>query len=50
MFQQMQARGFGTNCPNGGMRPQDGTGYRNGRGGGMGGGRWNQNQAPQTNP
>jgi hypothetical protein len=50
MFQNMKARGFGANCPTGGVRPQDGTGYRGGRGGGMmGGGRWNQ-QAPQTNP
>lgn len=47
MFAQMQSRGFGENCPNDGVRPQDGTGYRGGMGGMMGG-RWQQ--APQANP
>lgn len=52
MFQQMQSRGFGTDCPTDGVRPQDGTGMmgggRGGRGhGGMMGG-WGQQQ--QTNP
>lgn len=50
MFQQMQARGWGADCPNDGIRPMDGTGFQRGHGGGMmGGGRWNQ-QPAQTNP
>ena len=52
MFQQMQARGFGVDCPTDGVRPLDGSGYQGGRhgmGNGMGGGRWNQ-QPAQTNP
>ncbi len=48
MFAQMQTRGFGTDCPNDGVRPQDGTGFGAGRGGMMGGGHWQF--APQTNP
>ena len=53
MLQRMQgmyANGYGTgNCPMGGARPQDGTGFRGGFGPGgmMGGGRWQQVPAPQ---
>jgi hypothetical protein len=53
MLQRMQgmyANGYGTgNCPMGGARPQDGTGFRGGMGSGMmGGGRWQQQvPAPQ---
>ena len=55
MLQRMQfmaqnGYGYGSgNCPmHDGVRPQDGTGFRGGMGpGGMGGGRWQQNQAPQ---
>jgi hypothetical protein len=53
MLQNMTANGFNfANCPMGGARPQDGTGYRRGPGGMMGGGgRWNQQAAPtQTAP
>ncbi len=51
MLERMQAVGFGANCLNGGVRPQDGTGFRRGHGGGMmGGGRWNNQQPSQTNP
>jgi hypothetical protein len=50
MLQNMTANGFNpANCPMGGARPQDGTGYRGGRGGPggmMGGGRWNQQVTP----
>ena len=45
-MQGMYANGYGTgNCPMGGARPQDGTGFRGGfgTGGMMGGGRWGQN-------
>jgi len=54
MLQRMSADGFNfANCPMGGARPQDGSGYRGGgrRGnGGMMGG-WNQQLAPtQTAP
>jgi hypothetical protein len=50
MLEQMQSRGFGADCPNDGVRPQDGSGFQRGHGGGMmGGGRWNQ-QPSQTNP
>jgi hypothetical protein len=48
MLQNMSANGFNyANCPMGGARPQDGTGYRGGRrgpGGMMGG--WNQQITP----
>jgi len=54
MFQQMQSRGFGTNCTGNGANSQSGRGFggmMGGRGGqgGMMGGR-GQQQAPQTNP
>jgi hypothetical protein len=45
MLEQMKARGFG-NCPMGGARPQDGSGFRGGRGGMMNGGRWQQPANP----
>ena len=58
MLQRMQymaqnGYGYGSgSCPmHNGVRPQDGSGYRGGGGFGpggmMGGGRWQQNQAPQ---
>jgi hypothetical protein len=52
MLERMQGRyanGYGTgNCPMGGARPQDGSGFRGGMGSGMmGGGRWQQVPAPQ---
>jgi hypothetical protein len=48
MLQRMSADGFDqTNCPMGGARPQDGTGYRGGGRRGAGGmmGGWNQQPA-----
>jgi len=52
MLDNMSANGFDFgNCPMGGSAPQDGTGYRGGRGGPgmMGGGRWNQQPQQPTN-
>lgn len=50
-MQYMAQNGYGFgNCPmHNGARPQDGSGFRGGFGPGgmMGGGRWQQNQAPQ---
>jgi len=50
MLERMNANGFNqANCPMGGQRPADGTGFRGGKGGpGMGGGRWNQPQPTAT--
>jgi len=52
MLAQMTAQGFNfANCPMGGARPQDGSGYRGGGRGGPGGmmGNWQQPQ-PTTTP
>lgn len=49
MLERMQARDWGADCPNDGVRPMDGSGSQ--RGNGMrGGGRWNQQQPSQPNP
>lgn len=47
MLQNMAANGFDQACPVNGAQPQDGSGYRHGRGGMMGGGyRWNVTPTP----
>ncbi len=49
LLARMQARGWSVPCPNNGIRPMDGSGFRHGQGM-WGGGRWNQQQPSQPNP
>lgn len=49
LLARMQARGWSATCPNNGIRPMDGSGFRHGQGM-WGGGRWNQQQPSQPNP
>jgi hypothetical protein len=48
MLERMQARDWGADCPNDGVRPMDGSGLQCGHG--KGGARWNQQQPSQSNP